>query len=247
MISDIHNNQKLLELPESDLLIVAGDMTNMGTYDELTNFTQFLSAQKSKFGAIVVIPGNHELTIDASFFNQKGHLYFPPNILDSQKARAILTQNPDFIYLEDSGFVYKGVRIWGTPWICPFGEWAFMLPSPEFARNVFSKIPMETDILISHSPPFGIMDRVVRYEYKEDPRTKEMLRTMGYENTGSKELLERVRIVKPKLHVFGHIHECSGAELHDDCLFVNAAILDHQHLPRNLPKRVVLKFDTLKM
>jgi Icc-related predicted phosphoesterase len=60
-------------------------------------------------------------------------------------------------------------------------------------------------------------------------------------SVGSQELRDRVRLVKPKLHVFGHIHSCSGAEVVDGTLFVNAAILDHNHMPNNFPKRVELK------
>jgi 3',5'-cyclic AMP phosphodiesterase CpdA len=158
MISDIHNHQKLLDLPSADLLLVAGDMTNMGTYKELEDFSKFLSSQKPKFDAIIVIAGNHEITMDTPFFNDIGKDYFPDNSFESAKARAFLTENPDIIYLEDSGTEYKGIRIWGTPWIPPFGQWAFSLPNKEFAKKIFEKIPLDTDILISHSPPFGILD-----------------------------------------------------------------------------------------
>ena len=245
MISDIHNKQNVLKLPSANLLLVAGDMTSMGTYEELSNFANFLSSQKTKFDSIIVVAGNHEVTIDTDFFNKTGKKYFPKNSIDPLKAKSILAHNSDFIYLEDSGTEYKGVKIWGTPWIPPIGDWAFSIPNQEFAQKVFGKIPEDTDIVISHSPPHGIMDEVLYYEYKKDPKTYKKVRSSFLKHCGDIELMKRIKQVQPKLHVFGHIHECSGVELHENTMFVNAAILDHEHLPRNLPKKVVLNLSLI--
>jgi Icc-related predicted phosphoesterase len=242
LISDIHNYQHLLTLPKGDLLLIAGDMTNMGKRKELERFSTFLSSVKPNFEMIVVVAGNHEVSMDTDFFNKVGKKYFYGNSIDPKRARAYFIDNPDVVYLEDSGVEYKGIKIWGTPWVNPCGNWAFCLNQPGMDKQLFGQIPEDTDILISHSPPYGILDVVPMYSYQVDPQTNKMVRKMQNQHTGNKELMKRVHKIKPKLHVFGHIHECSGAEIHGDTLFVNAAILNHRHKPENLPKKVILHF-----
>jgi Icc-related predicted phosphoesterase len=242
MISDLHNNQKLLNLPEADILLVAGDMTNLGSYQELTSFSQFLSKVKPKFDLIIVIAGNHEVTMDIDSFPFLGGKYFKKDSINAAKAKSIITENKDIIYLEDSGYEYKGVKIWGTPWVNPCGDWGFCLDKPGQDELIFNKIPSDTDILVSHSPPFKILDAVPVYSYSRDPETNLLRKDCEIDNTGNKVLLKRVKEVRPKLHVFGHIHECSGAVVEDGILFVNASIMNHRHKPTNLPKRVVLDF-----
>ncbi len=73
-------------------------------------------------------------------------------------------------------------------------------------------IPGDTDILITHGPPFGILDMTIRGEH-----------------TGCEELLRKIERVKPKLHVFGHIHEDHGQETKGDTIFVNASVLDSDY------------------
>ena len=243
LISDIHNYQHLLSLPSADLLLVAGDMTNMGRRKELKKFSKFLSSVKKLFDMIIVVAGNHEVSMDVQFYNSIGKKYFHDSTFNPQVARAYFLENPDVVYLEDSGVEYKGIKIWGTPWVNPCGNWAFCMYKEGDDKKHFGKIPEETDILISHSPPYGILDMVPMYSYQVEPTTGEMLKKCKNKHTGNRELLKRVQKIKPKLHVFGHIHECSGAQIHGDTLFVNAAILNHRHKPKNLPKKVILHFN----
>jgi Icc-related predicted phosphoesterase len=242
MISDIHNNQKLLNLPEADILLVAGDMTDRGSYDEISLFSKFLSKVKPKFDLIIVVAGNHEVTMDIEFYKKSGKKYFQSNAVDPNKIRSILLENKDIVYLEDSGYEYKGINIWGSPWVNPCGNWAFCLSGKDKGKEYFEKIPENTDILVTHSPPFGILDVVPYYNYKVNPETNNFYRVEEKDNTGNQELLNRVKVVKPKLHVFGHIHECSGSIVEDSTLFVNASILNRNHKPKNLPKKVKLSF-----
>lgn len=241
-ISDIHNNQAVLSLPSADLLIVAGDLTDTGSYKELEDFSSFLSAQKPKFERIIVVAGNHELTFDEQFYLKHGERYYHKPALDPRKAKDILLSNADITYLEDSGCEFRGVKIWGTPWIPPIGRWAFSLPSPAFAEQTFAKIPPDTDILVSHAPPFGVLDEVTYYGYECDQQTGERVQVKEVESSGSRELARRVFDVKPRLHIFGHVHEGSGARLAGETLFVNAAIMNKEHKPGNKPKLIEVDF-----
>jgi Icc-related predicted phosphoesterase len=229
-------------LPEADLLIVAGDMTDTASYKELNDFSSFLTSQKDKFRKIIVVAGNHEITFDEKFYEKFGERYYHKPLLDCHKAKDILLSNPNITYLEDSGCEFEGIKIWGTPWIPPIGRWAFSLPSPEFAKEKFDLIPENIDILISHAPPFGILDEVSYKGYECDPETGERVIVIDREKSGSKELAKRVSLIKPRLHIFGHVHEGNGAHQVDDSLYVNVAIMNKEHLPGNKPKLIEIDF-----
>ncbi|HNC99840.1 MAG TPA: metallophosphoesterase, partial [Myxococcota bacterium] len=114
-------------------------------------------------------------------------------------------------------------HIWGSPWQPRFFDWAFNLDRGEPLRRVWQKIPDGIDILVTHGPPKGILDRVQR----------------GGE-VGCEELREALRRVRPRLHVFGHIHEAYG-QLHlDGTHFVNAASCNLDYRPVNPPVVVEL-------
>ncbi len=119
------------------------------------------------------------------------------------EARARIT---NAIYLEDSGCEIEGMTFYGSPWTPQFSDWSFMLPrGPEIARK-WAAIPTGVDVLITHGPPEGICDR---------NRTGEAC--------GCRDLLSRVLEVKPRLHVFGHIHEAAGRSDYDGTIFLNAS------------------------
>jgi predicted phosphohydrolase len=119
------------------------------------------------------------------------------------KARAFIT---NAIYLEDSGCEVAGLTFWGSPWQPWFGGWAFNLPRGEDLAKVWAKIPARMDVLITHGPPEGILDTTNRGDV-----------------VGCRDLMDRVRVVKPRLHVFGHIHEAAGLAELDGTTFVNAS------------------------
>lgn len=145
-----------------------------------------------------------------------------------QKGTVPMRAMGDFEYLQDSGTEFEGVKIWGSPWTLLFMDWNFMLPEPKLAKK-YAAIPDDIDILITHGPPYDMLDKG------------------GTDNLpkGSKELLKAVCVVKPFLHVFGHIHE-QGAKQHtidwgdlaknnreglSQTTFANCSILDRDYLP----------------
>lgn len=106
------------------------------------------------------------------------------------EARALLAS---LTYLQDDEVVIEGVKFYGTPWQPAFHSWAFNLPRGKDLAEQWARIPNDTDVLVTHGPPMGIGD-VVEYE----------------DHAGCADLLHRVLTVKPKLHMFGHIHGNRG-------------------------------------
>jgi hypothetical protein len=117
-------------------------------------------------------------------------------------------------YLQDSGCTVEGLKLWGTPWQPWFFDWAFNLYEPDLEKK-WALIPDGTDVLLVHGPPRGYGDAVPRGG--------------GVELTGSPSLLERIRAVKPKLAIFGHIHEGRGEWKVGDTILANVSILDEKY------------------
>jgi Icc-related predicted phosphoesterase len=125
---------------------------------------------------------------------------------DPDRCRAILT---NAVYLQDESVEVGGFHIYGSPWQPPFLDMAFNLPRGEPLRRKWALIPGNTDILVTHTPPHGIGDRTVRGE-----------------PVGDRDLLDAVQRIRPKLHVFGHIHEGYGRWKLGPTTFVNASVVD---------------------
>jgi Icc-related predicted phosphoesterase len=114
-------------------------------------------------------------------------------------------------YLQDSGCEWEGLKFWGTPWQPWFHDWAFNLYEPDLVK-VWARIPEGTDILVLHGPPYGYGDGVPR--------------ASGVELTGSPSLTERIRVIQPRVAIFGHIHEGRGEWRLGRTVLANATILD---------------------
>lgn len=127
-------------------------------------------------------------------------------------ARALLRHA---VYLEDSAVELCGLRIYGSPWQPWFLDWAFNLHRGARIAARWAVIPDDTDLLLTHGPPHGIGDR-----------------TCAGLNVGCEDLLDRVREVRPRLHVFGHIHEAAGRWEREGTIFVNASTQESTRPPR---------------
>ncbi len=140
-------------------------------------------------------------------------------------ARDIVAKT-DITYLQDSGIEIEGFNIWGTPSQPEFCAWGFN-HSPAQMEHWYSLIPMDTDILLTHCPPLDILDKV------------ESVYSAG-DRVGSPELRARVDIVKPLMHVFGHIHGDSALEPREYTLFVNATSLNERYEVRSsIPYHII--------
>ena len=119
-------------------------------------------------------------------------------------------------YLENSGCEIEGVKFWGSPITPPFRQWYFMAKRGSAIKKYWDAIPGDTDVLITHGPALGILD-YVPYTY-------------GQNHAGCEELGIAVHRVKPKLHIFGHIHYCGGnQEVRDGTIHANVSVLDEDY------------------
>lgn len=224
-ISDTHGKIEgsKLHMPPGDVLLHAGDFTQKGHMKEIEKFNSYLGALPYKVK--VVIAGNHDLTFDdniteaslRTFGVQKSTV---ESYLSERGLKSVKQMLTSAIYLEDSLVTVCGINIYGAPWSPKhFRRMALQLRRGKELKNVWDKIPNETDILISHSPPCGHGDL-----------------TGGNNNVGCVELLNTVqKRVKPKFHVFGHIHEGYGVTSDGYTTFINASTCTRRYLPTNAP------------
>lgn len=121
-------------------------------------------------------------------------------------------------YLKDSGIEINGIRVWGSPVTPWFYNWAFnRLRGPAIARH-WKMVPPDTDVLLTHGPAFGILDCVINQSH-----------------VGCKDLMKKIRELKPKVHVCGHIHEAYGQEKKAGVHFYNASVLNEYYELTNPP------------
>jgi len=197
-LSDTHLPPQALQVPEGDVLIVAGDVCLRGRNYELQLFDRFLGRLPHRHKLLVA--GNHDWVLAD---------------VGRETAQALI-QNA--IYLEDSGVEIEGVKFWGSPWQPEFYDWAFNLPRGQQLAQVWAQVPEDTDVLITHTPPYGILDQIP-----------------GGEHVGCEELLKALSRVRPRVHVFGHIHESYGVLKQDGTTFINACICDERYQPVHAP------------
>lgn len=215
MISDTHTYHHDLDLPDGDILFHCGDFSLLGNPLEVMEFNDWLGTQK-QFAHRVVIAGNHDHCVgEDPMFGYK--------------------QLTNAIYLQNSGIDLEGFYIWGSPMTPSFNGMrdglTFFTNGDREAKNIWRGMPKKTDILMTHGPPFGILDEVERFERGETYRADEL----PIEHTGDKMLLSKVIQIKPKLHMFGHIHEGYGIFETDDtqpyggCTFINASSVNPRY------------------
>lgn len=194
-ISDTHSlHNELPAIAPGDVLIHCGDFTGHGNIDETADFAEFIAAQN--FTHKIVIAGNHDWCFE-----------------DGRRdgAEACL-HDLGIIYLNDSGIELDGVKFWGSPIQPEFLNWAFNRERGADIRQHWDLVPTDTDVLITHGPAFGILDKCCHGG-----------------RVGCEELLEVIQTIKPKIHAFGHIHEGYGQHEQDGTIFVNACSLDEHY------------------
>ncbi len=230
--SDTHKKPlSSLNIPDGDLFIHCGDFTSR--LERVTGYRQRfwqggpderparpqpefrpvsredhlaqVAAFNDELGALphqykVVVGGNHDAPLEWL----------------GEAAGSLLS---NAVYLQDELVEIAGLRIYGSPWQPEHHKWAFNLPrgSAELAA-VWAKVPDLVDVLITHGPPKGILDR-----------------TPEWPSVGDELLLDRVMAVRPLLHCFGHVHQSYGKLERDGIIFVNACVLDERYNIRNAP------------
>jgi Icc-related predicted phosphoesterase len=216
-ISDLHGHYPKLD--GGDLLIVAGDLTASDSVLQNLLFYKWVGSQKYK--RKLFIGGNHD------------------NYMQTHRP-VILEIAPNTHYLCDSGVEFEGIKIWGSPWTSQFPGinpkcCAFTRPFCIPLKDRWDLIPDDVDILVTHGPPFGVLDKVER-DYGA--------------SVGDIDLRDALeKRIRPRLHVFGHIHENGGQQLvfkrpgfgtENNTICVNASHVNECYKPVNPPVRIIL-------
>jgi hypothetical protein len=147
--------------------------------------------------------GNHDITLDAAFYEQHGSSWRWPRSQDPEQCRQLFKDSPSITYLENEVAVIRltssdgpqtSFQVFGSPCTPKVRDWAFQY-EPEEAMRLWSAIPVDTDIVVTHTPPKGYCDGST----KDD-------------RTGCDALRQALYRVRPMLSVFGHIHEARGVQ-----------------------------------
>ena len=209
-ISDTHNKHKQLTslLPGGDLIVHAGDLSSLGYQHEIQSFCTWFNKLEN-YDHKVFISGNHDFMFEK----------------DPAQAKEIWTSYKDIDYLQDEVMGIQigdnpEIKIYGSPWQPEFYNWAFNLPRNGAELEAkWAAIPNDIDILITHGPAHGYLDRVMG----------------GWENLGCEKLTEAIKIKKPKIHVCGHIHSGYGYIFDGDTHYINACVLNEGYNFTNKP------------
>jgi Icc-related predicted phosphoesterase len=176
---------------------------------------------------ILIFAGDDDINSTSNLLNLKRYL-----ISSNAKIIIVVAGNHDFylekigkkkckqffspiIYLEDDVIDIEGIKIYGSPWSPKFNDWAFMKERGDDISNMWNNIPLDIDILITHGPPMRILDDV------------------GMLPVGCFDLRRKVDMIKPKYHIFGHVHEGYGKEKLNKTTFMNVSICDKYYNPVN--------------
>lgn len=234
LISDTHGFHRSLQnkfpIPECDILIHAGDISNIGEQYQVEDFVKWYSEQSAEYKIFVL--GNHDRCGDAKFsylWNAEGtEKILPPWWFNLKN-----NLPKGVIYLENSGIDIEGINIWGsptTPWF--HGDsWAFNKHRGEEIEQTWDQIPVNTDILITHGPAKHFVD------YEEDSQTY----------VGCEDLKRRIDIIKPTLHISGHIHSGRGYSRNSNTEFINASILNNRYEMVNKPILIEYNEDGIEL
>lgn len=205
IVSDPVSTQDLNDLlPGGPILVHSGDVSGRGTEREIRLFLDWFSSQP--YTHKILIAGNHDF-----FFE----------VAKPEVVQELLAEYPGITYLNDSGVTIEGIKFWGSPVTPFFHNWAFNRYDNEIGAH-WDLIPEGIDVLITHGPPHGILDKTIREGW----------------SVGCKRLRDKIYEIKPKVHAFGHIHEGMGQVEIGGTTFINASVVDERYslYHSNLPK-----------
>lgn len=179
--SDFHSNFNY-SIPKADTIIIAGDITELGIEEEWDKASEFIQSLPHKYK--LIIPGNHDFNIE------------------------LLKLDNNSMLLVDQEVTIEGLKFYGCPWTRGDSCWAYSTRDKKVLREKYGKIPLDTNILISHMPPYGILDICVNTNQSE----------------GSSALLSKInRLPNLRYHIFGHFHEASGEATIGNITFFNVS------------------------
>ncbi|PHH69360.1 hypothetical protein CDD82_7813 [Ophiocordyceps australis] len=198
-VSDTHNCP--VKLPKGDVLVHAGDLTNQGSYSELSKAVKWLEA--ADFEAKIVVAGNHDITLDSAFYSQHGQAFHNKGLQSHSHCLSLLTDSPSITYLCHSAATVRlsspagprtGFTVFGSPYSPRCGLWAFGYDAPAppcpAQPTPWDCIPLATHVVVTHTPPRGHCDQ----------------------GAGCEALSRALERVRPRMAICGHIHDGRGAQ-----------------------------------
>lgn len=212
-VSDLHGN--LPQIQPCDVAVIAGDVAPLDDHGVEYQrrwyagpFSDWLASEECAAESVVLVAGNHDFAWELG----------PPSRLPEK-----------LVYLQDSGAEIGGLKFYGSPWTLSkaLNIRAFGLPERHRKgradlRKAFAAIPDGVDVLVTHNPPARFGDQAVE-------NVGGMSATFKLVHLGSPSLLYRIEEVRPRLAVFGHVHEAHGCWEHEGVTLANVSLLDENY------------------
>ncbi|CAO3666973.1 unnamed protein product [Rhizopus stolonifer] len=205
-ISDTHSKIDF-DIPHGDILIHAGDITRVGSMKEFIETIEWLGSLPHQIK--IITGGNHDHFLDESF----GYIENKQRILTHMEKNKLT-------YLEHEAYQlpveFGSLKLFVSPYAPVHLEGAFMLKD---MSQIWQDIP-PVDILVTHTPPLGFQDQIIR----------------NNRHVGCPYLRDKIKEIKPKVSIFGHIHEGHGYTFDEDgILYINASLNNHRYKPVHTP------------
>lgn len=229
-ISDTHKLHDEIIVPECDVLIHSGDIGGRTNLKELKSFLNWFDKQPAAYK--IFIAGNHDgvlskdLTLDDNYhLSEVGKMM---SKTEYEQGQELIQEYKNINYLLNTGVWIGGLHFWGSPYTPSFHRrnWWFNRDRGEEISKEWAKIPSDVHVLITHGPPYGIMDYVENKRMEND-----------YDNhVGCGDLLGVIkkRLLNLKLNCFGHLHYSYGimgqyVSNTRYVLFSNGSVVDEEY------------------
>lgn len=217
-MSDLHGYLPK-ELPPGDVLCICGDIVPLDVQRDMVESIAWLCTkffpwvEQTPYEQVIMIWGNHDFIGQFLHTDRNGQHRKPKRVLKKLMAPKKLQ------LLDDSEFIYKGCRFYGSQWVPDLTGWAFYADHDQLVAK-FNKIPVNIDVLLTHCPPcimeFGMVMQHGKFNTLAD--------------YGCDELRESVNDKKPKLHIFGHVHSGRHSRLElDGTTYCNVSLKDEDY------------------
>jgi len=222
-ISDTHGKHRQVTPPAGDVLVHTGDITINGDKALTLDFVDWFSEQPFKHK--IFIAGNHDRWAE-----------------NAHHELELAARRAGVHYLCAGGITLDGVAFWGSPFTPEFMDWSFMLSKGSHAKAHWQQVPANTDVLLTHGPPAGILDELELVSEPGSPASSVGAGGVGSDvaigdnhSVGCPELKARVAQIGVPLHIFGHIHEGYGELATGKTRFINASLMNNRYRLVNSP------------